>query len=148
MGIRQVHAYLSVFAAPTIVFFALTGALQVFSLHEAHGDYRPPPLVRALSHLHKDQRLTKPPRRAASALQSPVLQGDWIAPVAEPAPEPAAPAPLRQGLLKLLAAAAALAMSASACLGVWMALTVTRNRGLLGLTLLAGVAAPLALILL
>ena len=47
--LRQWHGYLGAFIAPSVIFFALTGALQLFNLHEAHGDYRPAPIVERLS---------------------------------------------------------------------------------------------------
>ncbi len=53
--IRQWHSYLGLFIAPSVLFFALTGATQLFGLHESHGDYRPPAIVEKLSSVHKDQ---------------------------------------------------------------------------------------------
>ncbi len=42
---RLVHLYIGVFIAPALLFFALTGALQTFSLHETTrgSSYKPPP---------------------------------------------------------------------------------------------------------
>jgi hypothetical protein len=34
-SIRIMHRYLGLFFAPTILFFAITGGLQMFGLHEA-----------------------------------------------------------------------------------------------------------------
>ena len=45
LTIRRWHTYLGLFIAPSVLFFSLTGAVQLFSLHEAHGDYTPAPLV-------------------------------------------------------------------------------------------------------
>ena len=41
--LRQVHQYLGLFFAPAILVIAISGALQMFSLHENHGGgpYRP-----------------------------------------------------------------------------------------------------------
>lgn len=58
MSLRRVHAMLAIVAAPTILFFALTGAFQLFDLHETHGSYRPPALLAELARLHKEQVLT------------------------------------------------------------------------------------------
>ena len=55
-NIRKWHAYLGLFIAPSVLFFALTGAVQLFGLHESHGDYRPPSLLEKLSTVHKDQK--------------------------------------------------------------------------------------------
>jgi len=54
-SIRIWHMYIGILIAPSVLFFALTGALQIFSLHEAHGSYEPPALLEKLSRLHKDQ---------------------------------------------------------------------------------------------
>ena len=48
MQVRQLHMLLGMFIAPSVLYFALTGAVQLFSLHEAHGTYRPPALIEAL----------------------------------------------------------------------------------------------------
>lgn len=53
--VRRFHVYLAMLAAPTLIFFSATGMLQLFSLHEAHGDYHPPVLLQRLAALHKDQ---------------------------------------------------------------------------------------------
>ena len=43
MQIRAIHTYVGMLIAPTVLFFACTGILQIYSLHEAHGGYTPPP---------------------------------------------------------------------------------------------------------
>jgi len=53
--IRTWHFYIGMFIAPSVLFFASTGALQLFSWHEAHGNYTPPPILEKLSSVHKDQ---------------------------------------------------------------------------------------------
>jgi uncharacterized iron-regulated membrane protein len=55
--VRQLHLYLGVFFAPSIIFFALTGSLQLFGLHEGHpGEaYQPPAWVQKLGSIHKNQ---------------------------------------------------------------------------------------------
>src|SRR5580698_6574518 len=59
LTLRRWHSYLSLLAAPSVLFFALTGAVQLFSWHEAHGNYHPPVLLERLSSLHKDQVLER-----------------------------------------------------------------------------------------
>ena len=34
-SVRRIHAWLGVLFAPTIIFFALTGTLQMYGLHDA-----------------------------------------------------------------------------------------------------------------
>jgi hypothetical protein len=53
--IRTWHFYIGMLIAPSVLFFAVTGALQLFSLHEAHGAYTPPSIIVKLSSVHKDQ---------------------------------------------------------------------------------------------
>jgi hypothetical protein len=65
MLVRLWHHYIGFLIAPSVLFFALTGTMQLFSLHEAHGDYHPPALIEALGNVHKDQVFrTRPPRGA------------------------------------------------------------------------------------
>jgi hypothetical protein len=77
---RQVHLYIGIFISPAILFFALTGALQTFSLHETSrgSDYKPPTWIVTLAQLHKKQTTTVPVRK--------------LRPVAD-APKPDAPKP-------------------------------------------------------
>ncbi len=55
---RNIHLYLGVFFAPLLVFFLISGCLQVFGFHEASKDgrYKPPAIIKSLSQVHKDQR--------------------------------------------------------------------------------------------
>src|SRR5579863_2905624 len=55
--LRLWHSYLGVLIAPSVLFFSLTGAVQLFSLHEDHGGYHAPVLLERLASLHKDQVL-------------------------------------------------------------------------------------------
>jgi hypothetical protein len=77
MNIRRWHAWLGLFIAPSVIFFSLTGAVQLFSLHEAHGDYQPPALIEKLSSLHKDQEFALghhgPARPKADAASPPSM---------------------------------------------------------------------------
>lgn len=51
---RQLHLYLGIFFAPSIMFFAFSGFLQTYSLHE--GD-NPTPWMVTLGEIHKNQRI-------------------------------------------------------------------------------------------
>jgi len=140
MQIRTVHTCVGMLIAPAVLFFACTGILQLYSLHEAHGGYTPAPLVEKLSALHKDQVFAQPRRRppplAASA-----------------APKPATPpsggdephAKLATTLLKAVFAAMAVGLIGSTCAGLWMALRQPARRRLYLLLLLIGAGIPLVL---
>src|SRR5579862_8066073 len=78
---RQWHLYLGTFFAPSIIFFALTGALQLFGLHEGHpGEaYQPPEWVQKLSSIHKDQTVSErrgPPAGFAAEQKGPTESDD------------------------------------------------------------------------
>jgi hypothetical protein len=64
--LRKVHLYLVIFTTPALLFFAITGALQIFSMHETTqgSNDKPQAWIRSLAQLHKKQTTQVPPRRA------------------------------------------------------------------------------------
>jgi hypothetical protein len=62
---RYTHLYLGVFIAPALLFFAFTGAMQTFSLHETTrgSSYKPPAWIATLAQIHKKQTMTVPIRK-------------------------------------------------------------------------------------
>lgn len=66
-AIRLTHHHIGVFFALTIFFFAITGGLQMFGLHETRRGsiYIPPAILVHLSQLHKKGTLYLQPRKAA-----------------------------------------------------------------------------------
>ena len=67
--LRKVHLYIGIFTTPALLFFAITGAMQAFSLHETTqgSSYKPPAWIASLAQLHKKQTTVVPPRRARPA---------------------------------------------------------------------------------
>ena len=139
-SLRVWHSYLSVFIAPSVIFFALTGALQIFNFHEAHDGYQPPVLLEKLARVHKDQ-VFEPAERH------------------EPPPPPAgAPPPPRDedeggpGVLTLALKGfflmVALVLTASATLGLWIGLTHITRKRVSALLLCGGCLVPLLLLIL
>jgi hypothetical protein len=123
-----------------VLLFSVTGALQLFSLHEAHGAYQPPALVEKLGKLHKDQVFALKARRAGPKAATPKPHLD-----AQPQPEPAGPA-LSAMSLKWFFLFVACGLLASTLLGLWMALQQpSRRRMILGLLAL-GAAIPVLLL--
>src|SRR5512147_3276260 len=61
-ALMRLHRYLSCVAAPLMLFFAISGAWQVFRLHESRkdGSYKAPAFVSRLSDVHKVERLVGP----------------------------------------------------------------------------------------
>jgi len=134
--LRQLHSYFAMFAAPSIIFFCLTGALQLFSFHEAHGTYRPPAVLEALGRLHKDQDL------AVLHGARPSHNGPSAAGHADSRPDKTARWTIWQILLKVIFAFAAIAAMVSAGLGIWVGLSFGPRRKLLIYMLVAGTAVP------
>jgi hypothetical protein len=145
--IRQLHLYLGAFTAPALLFFALTGGLQAFGLHEAHrgSDYRPPAWLATMAQLHKKQTTVVPahkrrPPQAAKARDT-APRAD-VAASAGPAPRAPNAWPL-----KVFVALVALGLFLSTLSGVYMAYRYTRNKRLVSLALAAGVVVPVLLAL-
>lgn len=144
--IRRIHTWLGVFVAPSILFFALTGAVQLYGLHESHDGYKPAPMVEKLGMLHKDQVLKLKPKRAKppAAAQPPASKPAEHETHEDHDVGPKAATPL----LKALFLVVALSLVTTTVLGVWMALVHGRDRRVaLGL-LVAGAFLPLVLALL
>jgi hypothetical protein len=145
MTVRRWHSYIGAFIAPTVLFLALTGSLQVFSLHEAHGSYTPPPILVRLSSIHKDQVARLPAHRPAppaSAAHPAATHED-----ADHHEHARAPG-LAVTALKWFFIAVALGLIASTSLGLWMAFTVSPARRLLLGLFALGTALPLLLLIL
>jgi hypothetical protein len=137
--IRVWHTYLGMLIAPSVLFFALTGALQIFSLHEAHGVYQPPPLIEKLGMLHKDQVFARKESPGHEAAQ------EGPAPASDEDEDHTSVGTLVLKWFFLLVAAG---LISSTVLGLWMGLTHLRHKRVaLGL-LAAGVVLPVALVVL
>lgn len=57
---RQWHFYLGTLFAPSIIFFAFSGAMQLFGLHEIRPGraYQPPAWIQKMGSIHKNQTLS------------------------------------------------------------------------------------------
>jgi hypothetical protein len=138
LSIRQWHTYIGLFIAPSVLLFALTGALQLFNLHEAHGHYQPPAIVEKLSSVHKDQVFAFGEHH------------DQAPPDASP---PAGPqgdddkTALSTVILKGFFLVVALCLALSTALGVWMGLTRTARKPLAWMLIAAGTLIPVCLLL-
>jgi hypothetical protein len=130
--IRRWHSYIGLFMAPIVLFFALTGAAQLFNLHEAHGHYQPPAVLEKLSSVHKDLVFAlghhhEPPEPQADS-QVPG-GGEASAPATE---DDGDKTTLSTLALKELFLLVALCLVLSTALGLWMGLTQTRQKRLGG----------------
>ena len=157
--VRQIHLYVGVFIAPALLFFAFTGGLQVFSLHETSrgSDYKPQAWLVTLAQVHKKQTMIVPahkPHPLEGEGQKPAGDNSVAAPAAggASAPVQAAPdatrMPERNPLpLKIFFAFVALGLFVSTLIGIYMAYRYSRKPALLSLLLLAGVVLPVVLAL-
>ena len=143
LRLRRWHAYIGLLIAPSVMFFALTGALQIFNLHEAHGTYKPALLIEKLSAVHKDQ----------------VFEASHDHPAPNDGPPPAPPAGAadehpghgedQRGaastlVLKWYFLFVALALTVSTLLGAWMGTTQLRNKATAWTLLVAGILLPIS----
>ena len=140
---RQVHLYIGIFISPAILFFALTGALQAFSLHETTrgSDYKPPTWIVTLGQLHKKQTTTVPVRKQRPADAAP--KPDKPASTAPQQPEP----PQKSHLpMKIFFLVVAVGLFISTITGVYMSYKFMRSKLLVTALLLAGIIIPLLLL--
>ena len=140
MSLRQLHSYIGAFIAPSVLFLAVTGALQVFSLHEAHGAYRPPELLARLSRIHKDQVATLP------AAKTPQAGGRHDHGSRAETPHISRANAWAVTALKWLFAAVAAGLTLSTLIGLWIAFTTARRRGVILALFALGAALPIVLL--
>jgi len=159
-AVRQWHTMIGVFIAPSVMFFAFTGTLQIFSLHEARGGYHPPALIEGLGSVHKDQIFrVKPTGPAAAADHDDADAGhdhgdadhddhdhDHAAAPADHGSAKPKLQPIKVYALKWLFTFVALGLFTSTSLGLWMALSYGRNKRTLWALLAAGIVLPVLLV--
>lgn len=116
--LRELHLYLGCLFAPVLIFFAVTGAWQLFALHRGRKDhsYTPPRAVVVLSEVHQFQHLSGTSSEAST--------------------------PLRWFMLT-----AALGLVLTTILGITMAFKFGRSRSWVLSCLVAGIVIPIALLL-
>lgn len=142
--IREWHAWIGALIAPSILFFAATGLLQLWSLHEAHGAYTPPAAIEMIGALHKDQKLALGHHHAPAAAAKPAAEApdsDHHDSDHHHADQPK-PATV---LLKAFFTLVAVSLIASTLAGMWMALSQSRQRRALGVVMLIGAVTPVLL---
>jgi hypothetical protein len=133
-----------------VTFYALSGALQIFDLHQSHDGYTPPPLMTALGRLHKQQVFSsRVPRQLPSPLESGAVRNNAVGVTGrgEPQGRPKGRAPSAATLLlKWLFFFEGLGLAATTALGTWIGLTQTKRRRTLLALLVLGTMLPLLLI--
>ena len=145
---RLIHLYLVVFISPALFFFAFTGALQTFSLHETTrgSSYKPPAWVVTLGQLHKKQTTVVPVRKLAPPDKPSI---DKSQPVASPNPAPAtAPKPHNALPLKIFFLVVAIGLFVSTLSGLYMSYKYIHNKAWITALLIAGILVPIAMAML
>jgi hypothetical protein len=155
--LRLLHLYTGVFIAPALLFFAFTGALQTFSLHETTrgSSYKPPAWAVMFAQIHKKQtpivpaRKPPPPERevgkAAPEKAQPSSSGIQAAPVEAPKPTgEAAPKSHNALPLKCFFLLVSIGLFVSTLSGLYMSYKYIRNR-LITVMLLGGIIVPVLL---
>ncbi|OOG49090.1 PepSY domain-containing protein [Rhodanobacter sp. C01] len=164
---RSIHLYLGVFTAPMLLFFAITGGLQTFSLHETTrgSSYKPPAWLASMAQLHKKQTTVMPVRRprpaetavpaaSADATQARMSSAPNTAPDVRVTAIPSQPAgntgePPKKNLLpmKIFFALVSLGLLISVLTGLYMSYRFSRKPLLVSSVLAAGILVPLLLLL-
>jgi hypothetical protein len=142
--LRRWHSYLGLFIAPSICFFSLTGAVQLFNLHEKHGDYNPAVLVEKLSAVHKDQVFEEPHEPSSSQR---TVGSSTAAPDSPAEPEGEGPS-VYTLLLKWFFLLVSVSLVLSTSIGVWMGFTQLRKKWLAWTLMGAGTLMPVVLLVL
>ena len=153
------HLYLGVFTAPALLFFALTGALQTFSLHETTrgSSYTPPRWAVVLGQIHKKQTpvvaAKKPPAAETgkvNALPRPAHEAEPVHEGGAATSQPPAPqAAVRQHHslpLKIFFLIVAISLATSSLTGLYMSYKYARNKRLVTALLVLGALLPLMLV--
>ena len=152
--LRLIHLYTGVFIAPALLFFAFTGALQTFSLHETTrgSSYKPPAWAVTLGQIHKKQtpvvpvRKPPPPDKQADKGTQEKAQSFSTAPVERPKPTgEAAPKSHNPLPLKCFFLLVSIGLFVSTLTGLYMSYKYIRNRRLITVILLGGIIFPVLL---
>ena len=75
--LRRLHLYLGCLFAPMLIFFAISGAWQLFNWHQSTKDqsYHAPRVLTVLSDIHKDAHIPPTPGRKPTPLRYFMLAG-------------------------------------------------------------------------
>jgi hypothetical protein len=158
--IRKLHLWLGTLFAPSIIFFAFTGMLQILGLHEGDEGAEAPGWIVKLAAVHKDQRWpgerrARPPAPVPPPMIAPPGAAPTDPPAATPAarlPGPAAPRPSRGNPpsqpLKFFFLLMSLGLIFTTGLGLYMSFVFDRNKPLLIGLLVTGTLLPVVLLFL
>jgi hypothetical protein len=153
--LRLVHLYLGLFTAPALLFFAFTGAIQTFSLHETTrgSSYKPPQWAVVLGQIHKKQTpvITKKPLptvEASSKSEAPVKTKAEAEPMREATAAATTPVASQHHPLplKIFFLIASISLTLSTLTGIYMSYKYARNRLVINSLLVSGLIIPIVLV--
>ena len=138
------HLWLGTLFAPSILFFAFTGALQLFSFHETRpgSTYQPPAWIERLAQIHKKQTIALKPKRSGPDNHKQALEQKRPQPIEAPAEEKSTVA------LKWFFLFMSAGLIVTTGLGIYMAFAYGRNATVTWTLLAVGTIVPVALVLL
>ena len=148
-AVRLTHLYFGVFIAPALLFFAFTGFLQTFSLHETTrgSSYKPPAIFVKLGNIHKKATLPSPPKpQGLPKADAPKSEGP-DAPKTGPA-QPKTPPPPQSFHWpeKIFFGIVAIGLFTSTLTGLYMSWMFARRKVFVVITFIAGAVLPLILL--
>ena len=144
-SLRMWHTYCAALSAPTMLFFALTGMLQLFDFHKARPDvgYQPPAFLLAIGTLHKNQTI-EASRDSDDTAGAKPHKHDTAA-----GKRGRTPKTLTSGqvLLKWYAVLASTSFVITALMGLYMSVRLRGDKKAVLALFLAGIFLPLAILL-
>ena len=144
-SLRMLHTYCAALSAPMMLFFALSGMLQLFDFHKARLDtgYRPPPILLAIGELHKNQTADISQKTDDASPPKPHKHD------ADAGNRARAPKSLTVGqlLLKWYAVMASTTFVVTALVGLYMSVRLRGDKKAVLASFLIGIFLPLAILL-
>ena len=149
--LRKLHLYIGVFISPALLFFAFTGALQTFSLHETTqgSSYKPPAWAVMLGQLHKKQTTIVPVRKSKPGSPDKPSADTHKADKPTQATitsDASAPKPKSHLPMKIFFLLVSVGLFVSTLTGIYMAYKYSRGKLVITGLLLAGIILPILLL--
>lgn len=142
--VRKAHLYIGLFIAPSLLFFAFTGSMQMLSLHDgAPGStYNPPRWLLSMAQLHKNATLHIPADAGKKPPVKPSVAADSAA-----GKKPVTMADLQKKHLpmKIFFELVAVGLFLSTLSGIYMSYKYARKSWVITAWLVAGLVVPLLL---
>jgi len=149
-AVRLTHLYFGVFIAPALLFFAFTGFLQTFSLHETTrgSSYKPPAIFVKLGNIHKKATLPGllKSKQAPPKAEAPRPEGPSTAKAAPDQPKTPAPPESFHWPEKIFFGIVAIGLITSTLTGLYMSWMFARRKVFIVITFIAGAILPLILL--